>query len=360
MRRALVDLRASLRIYFRSRSGVFWTIAFPVLMMLVFGSILGNAGDDVTLGFQDRDGTPASQAFRQALADTGSFDLRTIPAGEDAVAASRREGYHTVVVVPPGYAAALQQGEAVVRIHHDPSQTNSNIAFSVVRGVVDRMNLELAGARSPAVQLAQESLVSSELSFVDFFLPGVIGMTIAMSALIGNLELFARYRSQGILKKLATTPITKLEWVVSKVLYQCVIGAITATTIIVVGVLAFDVRVFLNPFAILILFSGTAAFAGLSMMIARYVNEQESANAAGSAVAMPMIFLSGTFFPLEGMPPLLHSIAKVLPLTYVNEGLRAAMITQNASAMAFNGAIAAALAIGFVLLGAAMTDWKEV
>lgn len=347
-----------LRIWFRSRSAVFWALAFPLLMMLIFGAILGDSGGDVSVTVQDRDGSEASGGLVDAMLAAG-LKLNNLSAGIDALGYARDHNVHTLLLIPDDFSARLAGGQAVVTLYQDKSQTNSNIAGSVIRGIVDRMNLQIAGSRG-GVTLRSEPLISGSLGFIDFFMPGVIGMTITTTALIGTLEVNTKYKVRGILKKITTTPITKLEWVVSKVLYQSILGLITGGVIVAVGIAVFDIRVRLEPLAIPILFAGSAAFAGMSMAIARFVREEETANAAGSAIALPMFFLGGTFFAIESMPPYLQAVAKAMPLTYVNEALRAAMITGNEAALAFNGAVVAALALGFVLVGAAMTEWKEV
>jgi ABC-2 type transport system permease protein len=85
----------------------------------------------------------------------------------------------------------------------------------------------------------------------------------------------------------------------------------------------------------------------------------EAASAVGNAIAFPMMFLSGTYFPLELMPPYLQTVSKALPLTYFSEGLKHAMIYKNPEGVYINILIVAILAVAFIILGSLVTRWKE-
>jgi ABC-2 type transport system permease protein len=95
------------------------------------------------------------------------------------------------------------------------------------------------------------------------------------------------------------------------------------------------------------------------MTLAGVIKDIEAANAVGNAIAFPMMFLSGTFFPLDMMPSYLQTVSKALPLTYFSEGLKATMITKFPETIWFNIVIVGALAVLFIVIGALVTRWKE-
>jgi ABC-2 type transport system permease protein len=95
------------------------------------------------------------------------------------------------------------------------------------------------------------------------------------------------------------------------------------------------------------------------MIIGRFVKEEETADMAGGAISFPMMFLAGTFFPLDQMPVFLQEFARILPLYYVNEGLRNAMIYMNFDKAFFNTVIVMIFAVVFFIAGVALTKWKE-
>jgi ABC-2 type transport system permease protein len=102
------------------------------------------------------------------------------------------------------------------------------------------------------------------------------------------------------------------------------------------------------------------AFVGIGMILTRFVKEAQSAAAAANAISFPMMFLSGSFFPLEMMPGFMRTIARILPLYYVNEGLRASMVFDDQMAALRYSAIIGVFAAVVFILGIIATKWEEV
>lgn len=361
MSRILADVEASLKSWARSPSAVFFTIIFPVILMVVFGVLFSPGDANLALAVQDNDGTDASRQLVDAFNQTGAFRLNFIGSGLDANAVIRDRDYHTTLIIPDGYGANFTARRvSELTLLSDPSRTQSRTAEGIVRAVVQEVNLRATGSPQRVSLDRQELDLAGGGRYIDFFLPGVVGMTIMTNALMGTLEVSAKLRRSGILRKIATTPIRKWEWVLAKVAYQVVMAVISSTIVILVGVFGFGVEVrFGWEVPVLIVLAATV-FAGMAMILSRWVKEEDQANAAGSAVSFPMMFLAGTFFPLESMPSFLQAFARILPLTYVNEAFRAAMITANQGTLLLNGAAALLIAVAALAAGAMLINWKEV
>ena len=110
---------------------------------------------------------------------------------------------------------------------------------------------------------------------------------------------------------------------------------------------------------IIIIVATSFLFSGMGMLIGRFVKEEETADTAGGAISFPMMFLAGTFWPLEQMPEFLQQFARVLPLYYVNEGLRAAMIYMKEADALLNTAAVLIFAAVFFIAGVVTTKWHE-
>lgn len=104
---------------------------------------------------------------------------------------------------------------------------------------------------------------------------------------------------------------------------------------------------------------GSIMFSGIGMTLSGLFRDVEAASAVGNAIAFPMMFLSGTYFPLDMMPSYLQAVSKALPLTYLSDGLRYAMVYNFPEGVYTNLAIVGALAVAFIILGAFITRWKE-
>jgi len=169
----------------------------------------------------------------------------------------------------------------------------------------------------------------------------------------------AELRQKGVIRKLSTTPITRTDWILSNILYQFLLAVISTVAILVVSYAVFSVRLQMNAWVFVLIVLEVFAFGGIGMILTRVANEAESATAAANFIMFPMMFLSGSFFPLEMMPGFLQTIARILPLYYVNEGLRASMVFVDATAALRYSAMIGVFATVVFVLGISTTKWEE-
>lgn len=369
MRKILTIVVGALKMWFRSKSSVFWTLAFPVLLMLLFGAIF-NVSQNPTLDLhvQNRDvangePTPLSKLFYNMLNDTGILNLHNVDSTENTTRFIEEKGVQRLIIIPSGFHNSCSVGDNVsiiLKIVPPEVDTASATVMSVLDQVVEIFNAAVTGQNPPEVATVKvENIVSETFKYIDFFAPGIIGMTLMTTGVFGAIGWNTRNRELGILKKLATTPLSKLEWIIGVVLYELVMGAISTAVILAIGILVFDMKVMPNVYTGILIASGAVAFPGMGMVIAHFVKESDSADAAGNAISFPMMFLSGSFFPLEMMPDFLQQIARVLPLTYLNNGLRDSMVFENVSSALFNTAVMLSVGVFFIVVGALITDWRE-
>ena len=364
------DFKAHMRTWYRSKGGMFWTMVFPVLLMLIFGAIFSGQEDyKAELFIQDLDGGPFALSYIDNL--SAIFNVKTIPAEEDILRYVRDRGLRVAVLIPENFSQDIAYNTQVfdgsiegpmvntnITIYSDPTATTSQI----VNHVISSYNLHIAmGLQSaePFIQTIDEPVTTDEFKFIDFFLPGMIGFSIMTTAVYGTVFRNVKYKEDGILRKLTTTPLRRSEWLMGIMLFMTLLALISAALIIIVGIVVFQVSVILNPIFLVIIVAEAFAFAGLGMIISRFVQEEETADSTAGAITFPMMFLAGTFFPLEQMPGYLQTIARFLPLYYVNEGLRDAMIYNNHSGALFHTSVILGIAVVFFAAGVLLTKWKE-
>ena len=269
------------------------------------------------------------------------------------------------IVIPKDFQkdtlAAKTSGQASddgIQVYYDKSKASSGIVISVIEQAVNALNMGLAGAKD-LVSVKTQDVTTSSMNFIDFLLPGIIGMSIMSTSLYGTVGASASNRAKGVFRKLATTPISSIEWNAAKILYQTIVLIITVALCLLVGWLLFGIRVDINLPTILFVIAGSIVFAGLGMFVAGFVKDEEMAMNAANMIGFPLMFLSGSLFPVDSMPWFLQIIAKISPLTYLNEGLRASMITGNSSTILTSMVIVLALAAVFFGIGVLTLKWKE-
>jgi len=365
MKRAIADLKAYGRQFMRSKIGVFFTFGFPILLILLFGAIFSGTGTEkITLPTQDNDGTPLSQTFIESLEATEVVEIGEIPTDVDIEEYIKDNSLTVALLIPEGfeenYSTAKAEGLPTTRVnvtlYGDQTQTTYSIATSVVSSVIDYFNF---GPANRTIGFQTASVTPEEFQYIDYFIPGVVGFTIMTTTMFAMASMCTEYRSRGYFKLLGSTPLRKSEWLVSKILWFLIVLYISFMLMLLVGIAAFGLKVSLTLVAILIIAVGALLFTSLGMLIGTVTKNPETSAAIANAIMFPMMFLSGTFFPLESMPSYLQSIATAMPLTYINEGLRDTMIYGNNNSALINLGVVLIIAVIMFIAAAKLMSWKK-
>lgn len=361
------NLIVRIRSFYREKSAMFFTIAFPIILILIFGTIFMKQDQmKYDLQVQDLDQTTESAEFVKGLAATGVFTITPVDAGADAARYFKDRNLNLLLIIPQGYGAIqeqrIMQGDSNASIRmtylYDPSSTSVAKKTQILDAIIAELNQEVSGTE-PFIRLAEKSILDRKYRFIEFFVPGIIAMALMTASISGALNVNAELRQKGIIRKLCATPITRTDWILSNVLYQLILAVISTTAILLVSYAVFNVNLQINGWLPVFVVLDVFAFVGIGMILTRVVQEAESAAAAGNVIMFPMMFLSGTFFPIEMMPGFLQKFARVLPLYYVNEGLRASMVFVDHRAAFSYAAIIAVVAAGVFILGIRATQWEE-
>lgn len=362
-----MDLILGIRSWLRSIGTVFWTILFPVLLIMMFGSIFSGADDvEYDLIIQNLDETDFSEEFVNLLKNNITiFKIDEISKNKNLAQYMLDNDKSVALQIPNDFGVTLQQyfidKNVTVNLtfFFDPTDTSTvPIIRSIVTGVLNEFNDAITGSNN-FIGLDEKSTIGEDYDFIDFFVPGMIGFTIMTSMIYGSIERNTKYRKDGILRKLLTMPVTRVEWIISKMLFMLFLSFISTFIIILVGIFIWGLNIQINIFFFIIIISTSFMFSGLGMIIGRFVKEEETADMAGGAITFPMMFLAGTFFPLDQMPEFLQSFAQILPLYYVNEGLRNAMIYADLDKTLYFTAFVVTFALVFFIVGVFLTKWRE-
>jgi len=359
------DFKAELRTLSRSKGVLFWTMLFPIMLILIFGAIFSGTNDvEYELFVQDLDDSVMSHLFLESLNGTGVIKITLIDDEVNLDTYIKDENIKRLLVIPSDYQEIMQQAQTNpdvsvnLTFYYDQSEQSNQAVQSILSSVVQKMNMELSGGRT-IVSINGEETITGDFEFIDFFLPGMIGFTIMQTCIYGSIERNTKFRKDGILRKMLTTPITRTEWIFSKMLYQLFLSFISAILIILVGVLVYGLHVHIDVFFFILVISTSFLFTGMGMVIGRFVKDEESAGMAGGVITFPQMFLAGTFFALDQMPDFLQYVAQVLPLYYINEGFRNAMIYLKPDDTIFFTTVSAVMGVIFFIAGIVLTKWKE-
>jgi ABC-2 type transport system permease protein len=376
-KRIASDFRVFSRGYLRNKFGLFFGLIFPVILILIFGAIFsGNSSGTITVYTQNQDTGPfpppqldIATQFVYALngtlpdgtkiSDTWPIQVELVDASENFTQYLADHSASDGILIPDGFSEKYVAGEMVdVTVYGNPTSSTSGIVSGTVNGVANLFNLERFNG-SAIIGISSTTVNTEQTQYVDFLIPGLIGFSILVSPMFSLVNISSEYKKTKLFKQLSLTPLTKMEWLASKVLWYIVLTTISFLLMVTAGVLLFGAHVTLTVWLIPFLILGPMLFASLGMLVGTVSKNPETAGVIGNIVTFPMMFLAGTFFPISIMPQYLQSIAHVLPLYYIVEGLNNVMVYANYPGAVIDLAVVGVITVIIFAAAVKLFKWRE-
>jgi ABC-2 type transport system permease protein len=300
----------------------FWlpSIIIAVISILVFGWLFNPNSRPVDLAIVDEDHSDASSSLVAAFQGVESVDASVGERGPelDALAEGKRGA---VLIIAAGFERDLAAGAATVEaLYDDADPIKLGYVTTTVSGVVAAYNRE-RGESIRGVTIREQSVATEGVQYIDFLTPGMVGMTI-MYVNLGVGFLLVTWREQGILRRLGATPLRPGRLIASQALSFAVVSLAQVTIILSLGHFLFGVS--FNGGIALLAFTallGIATMLAIGYLFGSFLRGATAVNAIVNAAAFPMLFLGGSYFPLEP-PPAMAPLVDAIPLTHLNRALR--------------------------------------
>jgi ABC-type multidrug transport system permease subunit len=312
--KALFELtRARVLEFVREPEAIFWVFIFPVLLALVLGLAFREKPAEKARVAVVSGPRAASEVHRRL---SGASGVDALLLGSEEAAEALRRGKVDVVM---DAASTLPDEPFAVKYRFDPSRAEATAARLAVDDALQR-----SLGRADLARTGDAPVTAPGSRYIDFLIPGLIGLNIMGSGMWGIGYALVEARTRRLLKRFAATPMRRSHYLLSYGLSRMVFLVFEVAALIVFGALVFDVEVrgsilALALFAVL----GAAAFGGLGLLIAARTRTTEGVSGLMNLVQLPMWLLSGTFFSYERFPDAAHPAIRALPLTALNDGLRA-------------------------------------
>jgi ABC-type multidrug transport system permease subunit len=321
------------REFLREKEAVFWVFIFPVLMTFALGIAFRNTAPDKTFVAVEGDATNSSvSAVAAVLAHAPEVSSSVLPPDEAAMAL--RSGKVAIVIKPANDSYSLR---------FDPTRPESRTAKLIVDDVLQR-----AKGRQDVAQIGEEKIIEPGARYVDFLVPGLIGMNLMGSGLWGLGFTIVIARSRKILKRFAATPMRRSHYLLSFMLSRLVFLFLEVAAVVVFAWLAFGFTVRGSWLTVsLIILLGGFTFSGIGLLVAARPTTIEGVSGLMNFIMLPMWLLSGTFFSSERFPNVLQPFIKALPLTALNTLLRSVM---NEGAPLWTNWMHVAILLGWLLI----------
>jgi ABC-type multidrug transport system permease subunit len=320
-----------LRTFYREPGAVFWVYGFPLLMVVALGiAFRASPVEKVTV---DIEAGPRAEKVRDDLrrhSDQKALVFAVQINDEQASRRRLRTGKTDLIVL------ASPDGGYQYRL--DKSRAESRLARTAVHEALQ----QAAGRKDPVHTLPDEEMLEPGSRYIDFLVPGLLGMSLMGGGLWGVGFAIVDMRIRRLLKRFVATPMRRSDFLLGIMISRLVFMIPEVLVLLIFSRLFFGVGITGNAAAVLVLIlAGAFTFAGMGLLVASRAKTLETASGLMNLTMLPMWLLSGIFFSPDRFPQAVQPVIKALPLTPLIEGLRAVML---------EGASLAAQSLNLVIL----------
>lgn len=311
--------KGSLKALVRNPSAVIFNLLFPLIFIIVFGFISGG-GFKIDVGIYK--GADTNNAVYQSMIKVNF--LRLVKSLPDNELLSELERGKIDAVVD---FTRSENGAAVVRLKTTKASPERGNAFKMMLNeIIDKQNLAVAKSDIPITELKEEVIEGRKFKTIDFILPGQLGFSLLSAGVFGTAFIFISLRQTLVIKRFFATPIKRVYIILAESLSRLIFSIFSAVIIILIGNLFFGftlINGFITFFNMILLsIIALLVFLGFGFIVSGIAKNESAVPAIANLITLPQFLLAGTFFPISNFPSWLQPVSKVLPLTYLNEGLR--------------------------------------
>lgn len=321
---------------FRDKVGIFFVFLFPLIFLFVFGTIFGGDSNvSFRIGLLNQSESEFSSQFVGQLADNDIFDIdEDVQKLEDATEKMSRGQLEAVIVLPEDFGTVkdgntFPSGEARI-VYNQSNESAAQTLGSIMEGVFREINAELVPTVTPFTVIT-ESTNTAGLSRFDYTFSGILGFTLLSLGIFGPTTVFPRLKQRGVLRRYSTTTLKVWQYFIGNVLSNAFVGLLAAAVMFAAALFIFDLNMRGNYFNMLIIIVlGVVLLYGIGLAIGGWAKNENQAAPLAQIATLPMMFLSGVFFPTFLMPEFLQSFTRFIPLTPIIDSIRM-ILTENAS-----------------------------
>jgi ABC-2 type transport system permease protein len=316
------------RRFFRDKTALFFSIGFPVIFLLVFGSLnSGTANANFKVAIINNSNSGFAKQFVDTLDKASILKInKEITDQKSAENKMSRSELDAAIVLPKNFGAInpgkpYPTGQAEV-IYTQNNQQSATALTSILSGQFKEINSKFVPQETPFT-VTSKQLNENSLSAFDYAFAGLLGFSIIGIGIFGPINVFPELKKMGILRRLSTTPLKVWQYFMSTMAGQAIIGAVSLGIMFVVAFWIFHLKVVgswleLIPFMLV----SMIMILGIGLALGGWAKNERQVAPLANIVVFPMMFLSGTFFPRFLMPEWLQNISYFLPLTPVIDGIR--------------------------------------
>ena len=324
----LVFVRINTKRFFRDRLALFFTIFFPIALLIVFGFIYGGTNKvSFNVAVINQSNSQFATKFLQQSKDSGVLKVddkaTTLDAAKEKMS---RNTLDATIVLPKDFGVIKDgqqypSGQATVVYTQNNAQSATTL-ISILNAQFKAINDKLVPSVTPFT-VTGNALTEKSLSSFDYAFAGILGFSLIGMGIFGPVNVFPELKKMGILRRLSTTPLKVWQYFVATVIGQAIIGLVSFALMFTIAILFFHLSIVGNWLELgLFLIIGIITMLGIGLALGGWAKNERQAAPLSNIITFPMLFLSGTFFPRYLMPEWLQTVSGFLPLTPIIDGIR--------------------------------------
>ncbi len=312
--------------FFRNKIALFFTFLFPLLFLIIFGFIFGNnKGPSFKVAVINKANNQFASQFVEQVKKGDVFKVSTETDFESAKKLVGQGELDAIIELPANFGEldSKNRPSGALKSYYDKGDEQIALTLTaVLQGTLDEINSQIVPSDKPFI-LEKQYIQTNNLTRFDYTLAGLIGFSILSLGIFSVSEGFTGDKKAGSLRRMEVSPISSRQLIVATAINRVFVGLISVAILFVTAltVFKFNMR---GDYITFILFTiiSTVCMFGFGMAIAGWAKDSNQAAPLTQIVALPMMFLSGVFFPTFLMPEWLQNITAYIPLTPVIDGLR--------------------------------------
>lgn len=323
--------------FFRERGTVFWTIAFPVMILLLFTAIFG--GDipfNATIGVLDyeKDSSGITTGIVSGLNQTGFLTVRNFENETEAWKELNATNIRAFIVIPQNFTQNLYVRKASVELVVDGTYLDVS---QLIRGGVKTFFTEFYNSfylqthgtnyTDPITINEEVAVIGQKVGYKENIVPGMLTYPLLFSSMVVSTGAIVFEREKGTLKKIRVAPIRPINMLVGKALAALFQTTISIAVMASLAIVLLGPKLNWNvPLLLPIFFLGSMNGIALGLIISCIGRSPQEASNAATTIAIVLQFFTGMYFPIDYLPIYMQQIGKVIPMTYAAQALREIMI----------------------------------
>ncbi len=316
---------ASVKMYFRNITAVFFTLFIPVILIGIFGLLnVGNNGGDLNIGLHSHAESPLAKQFVSQLKSVKAFKITE--AGEDVLRDKLAKGKIDLeVLLPEDFGQATPEGSikpsTIFARYNEARPQTGQTASLVLSQLASGLNAGITHTPQ-LLSVKTVGIKANNLTYLDFLVPGIMAMSIMQLGIISVAFGFISYKTSGSLRRLQATPTHPINFLIGQSVARLIIGVVQVMLLLGLGLFAFHLHLAGSVVNLLVMATlGVIVFLAFGFAIAGWAKDENQAAPVANLVSFPMLFLSGVFFPRDSFPAYLKTITDYFPLTYLADAM---------------------------------------